>query len=181
MCRVGCPNGPDSLSHCNECPLLYDMFLSCWGQATVLPLRNHLLPDFITNVFLRSLQYGIVVMGFIDAFVYAHHQHRRNIENPRNFGDCMKGNPLHDGCHPACAHEYQATCLTRHRLAVPHRSFRLPKPKAIYPHLPNARTTTRKRGNDLQGWATYTDGGTRVMDGETLARWRAIARSPTEG
>ena len=41
--------------------------------ATVLPQRNHLLRDLITRVFLRSLQYGIVVMGFIDAFVYAHH------------------------------------------------------------------------------------------------------------
>ena len=30
MCRVGCPNEPDSLSHCIECPLLYDMFRSFW-------------------------------------------------------------------------------------------------------------------------------------------------------
>ena len=38
-------------------------------------------------------------MGLIDAFVDAHN-HRRNIENPVNFGDCMKGeNPLHDGNH----------------------------------------------------------------------------------
>ena len=33
-------------------------------QATVLPRRNHLLRDLITHVFLRSLQYGIEVMGF---------------------------------------------------------------------------------------------------------------------
>ena len=26
MCRVGCPNEPDSLSHYNECPILYCMF-----------------------------------------------------------------------------------------------------------------------------------------------------------
>ena len=25
-CRVGCPNEPDSLSHCNDCPILCDMF-----------------------------------------------------------------------------------------------------------------------------------------------------------
>ena len=55
MCRVGCPNEPGSLSHYNECPLLYDMFRPFWGQATVLPR--------ITKVFLRSLQFGIVVMG----------------------------------------------------------------------------------------------------------------------
>ena len=45
----------------------------------------------VTQVFQRSLQYGIVVMGFVDAFVYAHDHHRRNIENPGNFRDCMKG------------------------------------------------------------------------------------------
>ena len=31
--------------------------------------RNHFLHDLISRVFLRSLQYGIVVMGFLDAFV----------------------------------------------------------------------------------------------------------------
>ena len=55
------------------------------------PRRSHLLLDFISQVFLRILQFGITVMHFIDAFVYAHHQHRRNIENPGNFGDKMKG------------------------------------------------------------------------------------------
>ena len=91
MCRVGCLNEPDSLSHYNECPLLYDMFRSFWRQATVLPWRNHLLLDLITQVFLRSFQNGIVVIGFIDAFGHAHHQHRRSIENFGNFGDCIKG------------------------------------------------------------------------------------------
>ena len=69
-CRVGCPNEPDSLSltHYNECPRLYNIFTSFWGHATVLPQRNLFLHDLITRVFLRSLQYGIVVMGFLDAF-----------------------------------------------------------------------------------------------------------------
>ena len=40
---------------------------------------------------LRSLQFGIVVMSFLDAFVYAHHLHRRILENPGNISDCMKG------------------------------------------------------------------------------------------
>ena len=51
----------------------------------MLPRRNHLLHDLITQVFLRSLKYGVVVMGFLDAFVYAHHQHRQGFENPGNF------------------------------------------------------------------------------------------------
>ena len=40
---------------------------------------------------MRSIQYGIVVLAFLDAFVYAHHEHRLDSENSGNFGDCMKG------------------------------------------------------------------------------------------
>ena len=68
-CRVGGPN---------ECPRLYKIFTSFWRHATALPQRNHLLHDLITRDFLRSLQYGIVVLGFFDAFVYAHHDHRQD-------------------------------------------------------------------------------------------------------
>ena len=53
--------------------------------------------------------------------------------------------------------------------AVPRLNFRLPEPKARCPHLLNVRTTTRERGNDFQGRAIYTDGCTRVVDGETFA------------
>ena len=168
-----------TLSHYNECHRLYNLFASFWGQATMLPRRNHLLHDLITQVFLRSLQYGIVVMDFIDALVYAHHQHRRSIENPGNFGDCIKGRiRFMTAITPAHAHAYQATCLTRHMPAVPRKKFRLPKPKARYRDLPNARSTTRERGNDFQGWAICADGCTRVVNGETLARWCVIAQSP---
>ena len=66
MCRIECPDEPDSLLHYNECPLSYNFFASVRKQA-------------------------IVVMGVIDAFVYAHNHHRRNMDNPGNFGDCMKG------------------------------------------------------------------------------------------
>ena len=62
--------------------------------------------------------------------------------------------------------------------AVPHQNFRLPKPNARYPYLPNARSATRERGNDFRGWAFKTDGGARVVDGETLAGWSVISRSP---
>ena len=72
---------------------------------------------------------------------------------------------------PAHAHAYQATCLAPHIPAVQHQNFRLPTLKARYPFLPSARSITRERGNDYRGWASYTDGGTRVVDGETLAGW----------
>ena len=61
-------------------------FASVWRQATVLPRRGHLFHDLITQVFLRSFQYGIVVMGVIDAFDYAHNHHRRNMDNPGTLG-----------------------------------------------------------------------------------------------
>ena len=116
--------------------------------------------------------------GLIDTFVYAHHQHRRIIGNPGNFGDCMKGRiRFMTAITPAYAHAYQATCLSRHLPAVPRRNFRLPKLKARYPYLPNDRPTKRTRGTDFRGWAIYTDGGTRIVDGETLAGWRVISRS----
>ena len=72
---------------------------------------------------------------------------------------------------PAHTHAYQATCLARHIPSVPHQNIRLPKPKARYPY-------TRERGNGYRGWAIYTEGGTRVVDGETLAGWSVISRSP---
>ena len=107
-------------------------------------------------------------MGFNDAFLYAHHEHRRSIENLGNFGDSMKGSIRFMTANtPAYAHAYQATCLTRLLPAVPRLNFRLPKPKARYPHLPNVRATTRERGDDFQEWAIYTDGCTRIVDGET--------------
>ena len=101
-------------------------------------------------------------MGFLDA-----------IENCGNFGDCMMGRiRFMTAITPAYAHAYQATCLSRHMPGVPRQNFRLPKLKARYPYLPNDRSTTRARGNDFQGWAVFSDGGTRIVDGETLAGWR---------
>ena len=35
------------------------------------------------------------------------------------------------------------------------------------------------RGLDYHEWAVYTDGGTRVVDGETDAGWGVISRSPS--
>ena len=78
---------------------------------------------------------------------------------------------------PAHAHACQVTCLTRHMHAVQSQKFRLPSATAKYPHLSNGRTATRERGNDFQGWATYTDASTRLADGETSAGWSAISRS----
>ena len=53
-------------------------------KRTPFPRLDH--PAFSTN-----LQYGMAVMGVIDAFVHAHNPYRRNMDNPGNFGDGMKG------------------------------------------------------------------------------------------
>ena len=117
--------------------------------------------------------------GFLDAFVYAHHKHRLDSENTGNFGDCMKGRVrFMTAITPAYAHAYQTTCLAQHFPGVPHQNFQLPKSKSRYPYLPNDRSFTSERGNDDRGWAIFTDGGTRVVDGETLVGWGVISRSP---
>ena len=46
--------------------------------------------------------------------------------------------------------------------AVPHQNFRLPKRKARYPHLHDARSLTSEIGNLYRGWSISTDGGTRI-------------------
>ena len=102
-------------------------------------------------------------MGVIGAFVHAHNHHRRNMDNLGNFGDCMKGRiRFLTVITPAYAHAYQLICLAGHIPVVPSQKFRLPAANARYPHLTNGRTATRERGNDFQGWAIYTDEGTRL-------------------
>ena len=177
-CRIGCPHEPDSLTHYNECLRLYNISVSFWRHATILPPRNH-FHDLISRVFLQSVQYGIVVLGLLDAFLYAHHKHRLDSANAGNFGDCLTGRVrFMTAITPAHAHAYQTICLTMHFPGVPHHSFRLAKPESRYPYLPDDRSITREQGNDYHGWTIYTDGGTRVVDAETRAGWGVISRSP---
>ena len=128
-CRVGCPNEPDSLSHYNERPRLYDIFTSFWRHATVLPQRNHLLHDLIIRVFLRSLQYGTVVRALLTTLFMAHQQHRQGLQNSGNFGDHMKGRiRFMTAITPAYAHAYQTTCLSRRVPAILEKIFVSRKP-----------------------------------------------------
>ena len=160
------------------CPRLHNLFLSFWRHATMAPQRNCLLHDLISRVFLRSLQYGIVVLGFLDTFVYAHHKHRLHYANAGNFGDCMSGRVrFMTAITLAYAHAYQTICLGMPFPGVPHYSFRLPWPTSRYPFLPNDRSLSKELGHDYRGWAIFSDGGTRVVDGETVAGWRVISRS----
>ena len=178
-CRIGCPDEADSLTHYDECPRLYNIFLSFWRHATILPPRNRLLHDLISRVFLQSLEYGIMVLGFLDAFVYAHHKHRLDSANAGNFGDCLTGRVrFMTAITPAYAHAYQTICLAMHFPGVPRHTFRLPKPKSRYPLLPMIVPLQKNLAMIIMGGLSYTDGGTRVVDGEILAGWGVISRSP---
>ena len=131
---------------------LYNLFLSFWRHATMVPPRNCLLHDLISRVFLRSLQYGIVVLGFLDAFVCAHHKHRLDSANAGNFGDCLAGRVrFMTAITPAYAHAYQTICLGMYFPGVPHSSFRLLRPKARCPFLPNDRSLSKEVGHDNRG------------------------------
>ena len=99
--------------------------------------------------------------------------------NAVNSGACLTGRVrFMTAITPAYAHAHQTICLAMHSLGVSHHSFRRPKPKSRYPYLPNDRSSTRELVNDYHGWAIYTDGGTRVVDGEILAGRGVISRSP---
>ena len=121
--------------------------------------ENHFLHDLIARVFLQSLQYGNVVLGVLDAFVYAHHKHRQDSENPGIFCDCMKGRiRFMTAITPAYGHAYQATCLARHILACP--APKLPAAQAqsqISVSSQRSRSITRERGNDHRRWAIHTE------------------------
>ena len=135
------------------------------------------LHDLISRVFLRSLQYGIVVLGFLDAFVYAHHKHRLDSANARNFGDCLTGRVrFMTAITPAYAHAHQTVCRAMHFPGGP--APHCPTSQAqvqMYPFLPNDRSITRELGNDYHGWAIFSNGGTRVVDGEIFAGWCVIS------
>ena len=98
---------------------------SFWRRATILPPRNCLLHDLVYHVFLRNLQYGIVVPGFLDSFVYAHHKHRLDSANHGNFGDCLARRVrFRTAITPAYAHTYQTICLGMYFPGVSHHPFR---------------------------------------------------------
>ena len=144
-----------------------------------LETRHCLLHYMISWMFLRSLQHGIVVSGFLDAFVHAHHKHRRDSANAGNFGDCVSGRVrFMTAITSAYAHAYQTICLGLPFSGVPHYAFRLSRPKSRDHFLPNDRSLSKELGDDYRGWAIFSDGGTRVVDGETVAGWRVISRSP---
>ena len=78
-------------AHYNACLFSLQLRHCCLQECCSYPRRGHLVYDVITQIFLKCFQYGIVLMGVIDAFVFAQSHHRRNVDNPGKFGDCMDG------------------------------------------------------------------------------------------
>ena len=115
-------------------PLLSNIFVAIWRNAGVHFRADQLFHDFITQTLKRSVQYGIVVMGVIDAVVFAHNYHRHNANNPGSFEDCMEGRiRLLTAITPRYAHAYQSFCRVGRPFDFPHQRFRLPSVKAKYP------------------------------------------------
>ena len=74
------------LSHHSECLLLSHVLSQFWRNAGI-----HLRGNLPFSTILHGiLQCGIVVMGIIDAFVYACNYHRHSTDNLENFEDCME-------------------------------------------------------------------------------------------
>ena len=106
-------------------------------------------------------------------------KHCLDFVNAGNFGDCLKGR-VRFGMSERVVRDARrvhrkTNCLVRMGVG---RSDGSHESKSRYPYLPNDRSRTSERGNDYHGWAIFTDGGTRVVDGETLAGWGLISRSP---
>ena len=98
----------------------FPTFVSLRRNAEIHPRGNPKLYDLITEVLHTSLQRGIVVMGLIDAFVYAHHYHRHKVDNQGKFEDCMEGRiRFVTAITPAYARAYQDICLARRPLDIP--------------------------------------------------------------
>ena len=116
---------------------------TCWDIATKKPF----VPRLDLPCLLRESPKWHCRYGSLTHFVYAHHKHRLDSANAGNLVRFMAA------ITPAFAHAYQTICLAMHLPGVPHRSFRLPKNKSRYPHLPNDRSIKRELGNDDRGWA----------------------------
>ena len=161
---TGYQDGPDCLRDNNECPRRATTCAKFW-RFTGVRLRHELiLHDLIIQITCRGLQYWIIVLGIIDAVVYAHNHHR---QNKKNIGFCLKiaWRRVSVWCAlaPAYAHAFQSW-----------RQPRRPDNNLIENFI---RTTTHQSGSAYKGWAVFTDGGTHTDDGETTAVWGPIARS----
>ena len=85
----------------------------------------------------------------------------RNVDTPGNFVDCMKRRIRHHS-HPSMP------TRTKSKISPAECESQISASQWSY--------LNRKRGNDFQGWATCTDGRSRLDDGETSG-WGALARS----
>ena len=95
-------------------------FFTAWEESVLhRRLRHELLHDLITQAACWSFQYGIVVLGIVDAFVYAHNHHRHNTDNPGNFEDCMEELIcVITALTPAYARAFQNLCPVGHSDAI---------------------------------------------------------------
>ena len=84
------------------------IFARFWRYTGVHLRQDLLLHDLIIQTICRGLQYDTVVLGILDALVYAHNHHRHNLEYPGNSHRCMEGRiRLMTALTPPYAHAFQ--------------------------------------------------------------------------
>ena len=130
-------------------------------------------------MFLWSLQYGIVVLGFLDACVYAHHKHRLDSASAGDFGDCLRGRVrFMTAITPAYAHAYQAICLAMHFPGVPRRSSDFPNPSPDIHIFPMIVPLQKNRAMIIMGGLFIQMVVLALWMVKTFAGWSVISRSP---
>ena len=67
-CRVGCLDEPDLSFPLQQCLHISNIFVAFWRIAGIHLRGDRFFHDLITQTLRRSFQYGIVVMGIINAF-----------------------------------------------------------------------------------------------------------------
>ena len=125
--------------HYNECRRLAAFFNAVWTEASGLVWPHALLHDLLTQVACRSQQHCILVLGIIDAFVYAADYHWHNVKNHGTFHDPIKGRMrMMTTINPAYAHVISHLCLNNTRDEIFTKHFQPLKPKATHRVLPTS-------------------------------------------
>ena len=181
-CRVGCPNDPDSLSLTLQwvssfVQYIYSLLETGYCTFTEKPSSPwHDHPCVPAKPSMWNCGDGLHWRFWLCPSAPSKYQ-----ESCELWWLHERKNPLYDSDHSCLRSRISGDMSDKTHACNTAPIFRLWKPKAKSPYLPNARSTTRERGNDFRGWAIiYTDGGTRVVNGETLAGWVVIALSMEE-
>ena len=122
MCRIRCLDETDSVPHYHEC-LHFTFYLHPSVDSPLCSQGETIFSMTLSSRCSCEASNMNLVMGLIDAFVYAHHKQRGNTENPGDVGSLLLCSRI-PGNLPDNVHTRRTA-------------------KARYRHLFHVRTTTR--------------------------------------